>query len=134
MPDNTEHIIELKESMGGLEATLNSVQTEVKQINKHLLGNGRAGLLERQTRMEENLDELTKVVQELAGSQKELAASVAKLTETVQTHVVDKDKHDFKTMLLQKDNIKYLILLIVFVIGVYKGEDITTIVRTWLGL
>lgn len=97
-------MVEQKE-FGELKEKVTSIEKDTSRIWKHLDGNGRAGLSERTTRIEESLKDITEDISSNSNSIKllndnvtkgfsEINKSLGRIEGLLEVHINDKYKHN----------------------------------------
>jgi len=100
--------------LGKLDGSVTAMGREIGEVKRAIMGNGRPGLEERATRLEENVDEVAKALQGVAASLEQVAEKVAsaeraalEVKKSIETHVADREKHEPLPMLGK--NLKLLV-------------------------
>lgn len=92
-----------------LEGLLEGLSKDIQALNKHLLGNGQPGVLERTTRMEENLEEVVGAMKSCKENLEKIAEQVSATSKALETHINDNDKHSWR-ILLRRDVLAIIIV------------------------
>jgi predicted transcriptional regulator len=124
-----------------LKVSVDQICKSIDKIDKFILGNGGYGLLDRTTRIEENIRKVEDKIQQLKDDSKsrtELVRSIEKIVETMKDtfldHVKDPEKHTLKGM-ITKNAIAYLVLLVVIINTLLPpGLNLFSIIMGALGL
>ena len=124
-----------------LKVSVDQICKSIDRIDKFILGNGGYGLLDRTTRIEENIRKVEDKIQQLKDDSKsrtELVRSIEHIVDTMKDtfleHVRDNEKHTLKGM-ITKNAIAYLVLLVVIINTLLPPElNLFSIIMGALGL
>lgn len=125
----------MEENLGRVEGIIQGLNHTIQQLNKSLYGNGQPGILDRQAKLEEIVENLASRIQEdkelegqmiqelrtiakenreliLRQSEKQgvLLQGISDLKGLLEDHIKDKSVHTFKSMIFAKENIVWVIL------------------------
>lgn len=125
----------MEENLGRVEGIIQGLNHTIQQLNKSLYGNGQPGILDRQAKLEEIVENLADKIQEdkelegqmiqelrtiakenreliLRQSEKQgvLLQGISDLKGLLEDHIKDKSVHTFKSMIFAKENIVWVIL------------------------
>lgn len=115
--------------LGILEGRLEGIDSKLDDINKMLIGNGQAGLLERQTRVEDNLADVTDNLKNFS----DLCHTTGKKASEAEKHAADKTLHTAKGILLNISVISIFILSVIALIAIVPPEiSLWDVLRSWL--
>lgn len=90
----------IERELGLMTGQLDGVHRELRRINDEMFGNGQSGAMDRLMRIEVSLENMTKV-------QDKNIDAITNLTNTVNDHINDRDKHSLRDMFLQKRVVAY---------------------------
>lgn len=118
-----------RKDLGVLEGRLKGIDNKLDQLNKHLIGNGQKGLLERQTRVEEHLDVATENLKDFS----DLCHTIGGKVTEAEKHIADKTVHTAKGLLLNMGVISIFLLSVLALIAIVPPEiTIWEIVKSWM--
>ena len=116
--------------LGKLEGRLKGIDSKLNDMNKMLVGNGQAGLLERQTRVEENLADVSDNLKDFA----ELCHATGKKVSDAEKHADDKSLHTAKGLLLRKEVMLVAAMAILGFNSIIPADfSLWDLVSGWLG-
>jgi hypothetical protein len=122
-----------KQDIGRLEGRVESLLDDVEEVTKLLLGDGQPGSLERQTRIEEQLRNLTSLVQSNAEIINGLGRTVGELKVVVDGHVDDNDLHSYRMFLNKKVLSVVFFLFALAHTMLEKWDEGWILVQKWFG-
>ena len=150
--------------LGRIEGRMTGVEKELQTLNRVLIGNGQPGVMERMTRAEENIVDITVHTKEVLvatgdlakiqaaqtraiDSQSEqivaqseqigdLSGSVRNLADAVKTHCGDDNKHTPKGLLLRKEVLAVFILAVLVIVTIVSSATVSVwdLVLKYIGL
>lgn len=119
-----------KQLIGKIEGRLDSIEASLSEVRRMLVGNGQAGLLERQARTEENLDEAAKNIKSVS----EYYKGMGKGLKESELHAKDKEKHTVRGLFLKRDVLLAVLVVFMLLHSVIPTEiTIWSLVSRWLG-
>jgi seryl-tRNA synthetase len=122
--------------VGRLDGTLQSMNQTLNNLSKVLLlGNGQPSLIERQARIEENMESTTQTLKQVAEKMSELNSTVLALSNCIETHIKDSQVHTAKGLLMRKDVIPFLILVAIVLHSIIPDDlTIWSVLSKFFGL
>jgi len=124
--------------IGKLTGVLEGIQNSLSRIEKSLYGNGQPGLMERVTRIEENMLEIQEIVRSNMDKNDKnsdnVKSDVKAIGDKIDEHIRDNSKHLPKG-LLSKDIAFWALCFIVFINSLIPADlTIYELVKTIFGL
>jgi hypothetical protein len=140
----TEEVVEdivMENDITRIEERIKSMDISIKEIRKHLLGNGREGIIDRQARSETHIESLLKVtenniktVQELERSTRSLKSSVSLQNNKFENHIDSPEMHSVRVILNKEFLVAMVVLFLVISVLVEAGSPLLKLIFSYLGL
>jgi hypothetical protein len=140
----TEEVVEdivMENDITRIEERIKSMDISIKEIRKHLLGNGREGIIDRQARSETHIESLLKVtenniktVQELERSTRSLKSSVSLQNNKLENHIDSPEMHSVRVILNKEFLVAMVVLFLVISVLVEAGSPLLKLIFSYLGL